>query len=378
MKTPYIKIDLEEIVLNFQCFAQEFPSSELLFSMKACPVPEVLETLIENGSGFECSSLEEIEMLLALGIDGKSILYGNPIKKRSDVKRAADIGIRRFSFDSEDDLLNIISMANSPELHCRVKVAVSGAAWPLNRKFGSPVDEAITLISKAHAMGQRNIGISFHVGSQQENENSWSEAIQSFDRIFSHLNDEGIKIQFLNIGGGFPSKFKERDPFANVSLRQSSRKIENAIKEIEQRYYPIKKVILEVGRSFVASSGTLYSEVIKVTDYSDEHWVYIDSGVFNGFFEAVGESLKFYPDPVNENKVRPCILAGPTCDSFDILYPDSKVPITEGVKPGDILKFKNCGAYNYSYAMSHFNGYKPIGIKIVDARLNESGNTINL
>ncbi|MDR0316496.1 MAG: type III PLP-dependent enzyme, partial [Treponema sp.] len=131
-------------------------------------------------------------------------------------------------------------------------------------------------------------------------------------------------------------------------------------------------IVLEPGRSLVGNSGILVTEVVLVSrkSYSAlNRWVYLDAGKFNGLIETLDESIK-YPI-VSARDISDCeeedvILAGPTCDSMDILYQNHKYQLPLDLKTGEKLYVLSTGAYTASYASVSFNGFPPIKTYIMD------------
>ena len=219
-------------------------------------------------------------------------------------------------------------------MFCRILCDGSGAEWPLSRKFGCAPDMAGRVLEHAHRLGLVAYGLSFHVGSQQRNPRMWDGALAASAAIFKDLAERGIALQMVNLGGGFPTKYLKSVP----AVRQYG----EAIFEALRRHFGnrIPETIIEPGRGMVGNAGMIEAEVVLVSKKSDEdrmRWVYLDIGKFNGLAETMDEMIR-YPirTEFDGDATEPCIIAGPTCDSVDVLY--EKEPYELAGVAGDRLQ----------------------------------------
>ncbi len=363
IQTPSVIIDLEIIKRKFKELKSNFPYAKIYYAVKANPGLPVLKLLHDLGACFDVASIYELDVLLGIGVSPSSISYGNAIKKEKDIKYAYDKGIRLFATDSLNDIEKLSRVAPSAKVFFRILVEGSLTAdWPLSRKFGSQTDVTVDLIKKAKELGLDPIGVSFHVGSQQRNIGAWDSAISKAKYIFDYINEHNnIKLSLLNMGGGFPAQYIEK----TNDITTYSTEITRFINDYFEDEFP--QVIFEPGRSLVADSGVLVSEVVLISkkSYSGLHrWVYVDAGKFNGLIETMNESIKLpiYTDKMSNQyeEFEEVVIAGPTCDSMDILYEDYKYKLPLSLKEGDKVFFLTTGAYTSSYAAVGFNGFPPI------------------
>ena len=358
--TPNIFIDLRTIKKNFLQLKDLFPYAYIYYAVKANPGIPVLKMLKELGSNFDIASRYELDMVLDLGVSPDKLSYGNTIKKAADIKYFYEKGVRMFATDSKEDLKNIAREAPGSRIYVRILVEnASSADWPLSRKFGCHPDMAYDLLVLARDLGLTPYGISFHPGSQQRDIGSWNDAIAKTKYLFESLEDEeNIKLSMINMGGGFPAHYI-----------QPTNELKDYASEIYRYLHDdfgedIPGIILEPGRSLVGDSGVLTSEVVLISRKNNtalHRWVYLDTGKFNGLIETLDESIK-YPvitekDGGREGEV---ILAGPTCDSADIMYEDTKYRLPVDLKIGDKVYWLSTGAYTSTYASVEFNGFPPI------------------
>ncbi len=360
-ETPFILVDLEIVKKSYERLAEYFPFADQYFAVKANPAPDVLSLLRDLGSNFDIASRWELDKVLALGIDPSRISFGNTIKKALDVEYFYQKGVRLFATDSKTDLHNIASKAPGSRIYVRILVEGSQSAdWPLSRKFGCHPDMAYNLLVEAKRLGLEPWGISFHVGSQQRDIGQWDEAIAKTNYLFRALDEEeGITLRMINMGGGFPAHYTAPAHELNVYAKEITRYLHEDFGD------QLPQIILEPGRSMVGDAGIIVSEVVLVSRKNNtalQRWVYTDVGKFNGLIETLDESIKYpvvsdHTPPMKEGDV---IIAGPTCDSMDIMYERSNYQLPLNLVAGDRLYWLSTGAYTSSYAAVEFNGFPPI------------------
>ncbi len=368
LETPNVVINLNQIKFNFLKLKDAFPFAQIYYAVKSNPGEPVLKMLAELGSSFDIASRYELDKVLALEVSPDRLSYGNTIKKARDIKYFYEKGVRMFATDSKDDLRSIAENAPGSRVYVRMLVEGSQSAdWPLSRKFGCHPDMAYDLLVQARDLGLTPYGVSFHVGSQQRDIGVWNEAIAKATYLFNSLEEEeGIRLSMINMGGGFPAHYIQ----PTNSLADYASEITRYLHDDFGDELPA--IILEPGRSLVGDSGILTSEVILVSRKNNtalQRWVYQDAGKFNGLIETLDESIKY---PVITSKDKPgekdgeVILAGPTCDSMDIMYEKMKYRMPTTLKSGDRLYWLSTGAYTSTYASVEFNGFPPIKTYFMD------------
>ena len=360
LPTPNIVVNLNTIKRNFLTLKDSFPYAKIFYAIKANPGEPVLQMLAEMGSNFDIASRYELDMISKFVNDPSRFSYGNTIKKSSDIKYFYEKGVRIFATDSKDDLKNIAENAPGSKVYVRILVENSDTAdWPLSRKFGCHPDMAYNLLVQAKEQGLIPYGVSFHVGSQQRDIGAWNDAIAKVKYLFNSLEEEeNIKLQMIDMGGGFPATYV--DPTNELSVYASE--ITRFLTEDFGDDLP--EIILEPGRSLVGDSGILTSEVILASRKNNTaltRWVYIDAGKFNGLIETIDECIK-YPIITTKDgdKEGEAIIAGPTCDSMDVMYETTKYKLPVTLKQGDRMYWLSTGAYTTTYASVAFNGFPPI------------------
>jgi ornithine decarboxylase len=360
---PCLVVDLDIVENNFHAFRKALPDSAIFYAVKANPAPEVLRLLASLGSNFDCASVAEIEMALEAGATARRISYGNTIKKERDIERAAALGVSLFAVDCVEEVEKVARAARGARVFCRVLTNGEGAEWPLSRKFGCVPAMAIDVLLAATRLGLVATGISFHVGSQQTDTNAWDAAIADAKFVFEALAEKGIVLTLVNMGGGFPTRYLKDVPAAEAYGR--------AIFESLRRHFGnrLPETIIEPGRGMVGDAGVIKAEVVLVSrkSASDENrWVYLDIGKFGGLAETMDEAIR-YPIVTarDADRMEPCVLAGPTCDSADVLYEKKPYPLPISLTVGDEVLIEGTGAYTTTYASVAFNGFEPLRAYVI-------------
>jgi ornithine decarboxylase len=359
LQTPILIVNLDQIKSNYLELSSLFPQAAIYYAVKANPEIKVLSLLASLGANFDIASRYELDTILALGVEGFRISYGNTIKKAEDIAYFYEKGVRLFATDSEQDIRNLAKHAPQSKIYVRILPEENSSAdWPLSRKFGCSTEMAYDLIVLARELGLQPYGLSFHVGSQQRDIEQWKHAIARCAVLAKRLREnEKIEIKLINMGGGLPASYKQ----PNVPVETYASSINRFLQE-ELGSNPCQ-IIIEPGRSLVADSGTLVSEVILVSRKAKQggyRWVYLDAGLFNGMIETLDESIKFRISSEKTGPTDEAILAGPTCDSMDVMYEKEKIELPLSLTQGDRLYIHSAGAYTASYASVAFNGFPPI------------------
>lgn len=362
-RTPFLVMHLDTVRAKYLELQAGLPKAKIYYAVKANPAPEVLRLLAELGSNFDIASRFELDLLLGLGVTPECLSFGNTIKKAIDVRYAYEQGVRLFSTDSEMDLRRIAKEAPGSHVHLRVLTeGTETADWPLSRKFGCQAEMAVELLVLARDLGLVPAGISFHVGSQQRDLGAWDAAIAKVKFMFDRLQQQDIKLQQINLGGGFPANYVNKTHNIPYYCEQITHFLE------EDFGVDMPEIMLEPGRSLVAEAGVIVSEVVLVSRksrYGLNRWVYTDIGTFGGLIETLGEAIRYPLYCDSKGRPEEVVLAGPTCDSMDIMYEDNMVPLPLSLDEGDRLYWLATGAYTTSYSSVEFNGIPPLATYFV-------------
>ncbi|WP_075996799.1 type III PLP-dependent enzyme [Salaquimonas pukyongi] len=359
---PTLVLDPAVVAENYRALKAGLGRASIHYAVKANPETAIIDTLIAEGSHFDAASKGEIELCLARGARPQHISFGNTIKRASDIAWAFDNGIRLFAADAEEEIEKIADNAPGAEVYIRLIVDVTEADWPLSRKFGCARDKAIYLLELARRHGLNPVGFSFHVGSQTRRPQMWTATLDQVAAIWHQAADAGFELTLLNIGGGFPAFYGEEVTPATAYAAQ-------IMELVRQRFGKVPRIMAEPGRGLVAEAGMIAAEVMLVSRKSDSdahRWVYLDIGKFSGLAETIDEAIRYQFITDRDHEVTgPCVLAGPSCDSADVLYEKRPVHLPLGLKAGDQVIIRNCGAYTSSYSSVGFNGFPPLAVVVL-------------
>ncbi len=353
--TPFFYTSKEVLRHNYQTFLHLFDDSEIHYALKANSDPKVLGYLNELGCGFEAASIFEIDILLQLGVKPEKIIYGTAVKPAAHIERAASAGINRFAADSKEEIDKIAKIAPGSKVFIRAIVEDEGSVFTMSERFGAPIETVKELVLYLKAKGLKTYGISFYVGSQAVNTMRWAQGAQSVKPIYEQLLEEGVTLEILNLGGGYPALYANHSETPH--LKDIVKQTWNTIHTFP--YMP--RIIMEPGRGIVASSTVLVTEVIARTTRNGKAWLTLDAGIYNALYEAmVHQGATNYvvhsvTTPEGEGQeLMSATLVGPTGDSLDVIARDVPLPSYIGV--GDRLIFENAGAYTIAMS-SAFNGF---------------------
>ena len=355
LATPYLDLDVDAAVANFEALRKALGGAEIHYAVKANPDPVLLQRLCQAGASFDVASPAEVQAAIEAGATPAGLVHSNPVKRRADVVAAYDLGVRLFVVDSVEEVQKVATAAPGSSVLCRLVTSGEGSDWPLSRKFGCGAAEAVGILRSAAALGLEAAGVSFHVGSQQRDPGRWVAPIVAAARVFRELRDHGLEPTILDIGGGFPARHEGGAPDLSAYGR--------AIGAAVRTYFPTQRprVIAEPGRGIAGDAGAVVSTVIGVIWRGSTRWVYLDAGVFSGLVETLGESIRYRLETsADGGPTGPAILAGPTCDSADVMYEDTPVQLPLGLAEGDIVRLLSAGAYTTAYSTVGFNGFAPM------------------
>jgi len=360
--TPCLVMDLDVVADNYRRLRSAVPQAGIYYAVKANPHASILNVLAKLGSSFDTASVAEIDMALATGINADRISYGNTIKKKSDIAEAYARGVKLYAFDSEAELGKIADAAPGSRVFCRILTSGANADWPLSRKFGCDVQMAKQLLLEAAKRDVIPHGVSFHVGSQQRDPGQWDAAVAEAAWLFRECEENGVTLSMLNIGGGFPTRYRRTVP----GMQAYGAAIDESLRKHFGNRIP--DIIVEPGRQMVGSAGVIQTEVVLISKKSEDDakkWVYLDIGKFGGLAETMDEAIQY---PIVSHRTGTPVsvaIAGPTCDSADILYEKADYRLPNDLEIGDKLEIRAAGAYTTTYASVAFNGFEPLKTYVI-------------
>lgn len=356
--TPLLTVDLSVVDRLYTGLRDALPGVHLHYAVKANPSGPVLRTLADRGARWDVASPGEIDAALAVDPHPRHLSYGNTVKKRADIAYAFARGVRRFSLDSREELDKLVASAPGATLLVRLATSGVGADWALGQKFGCSEHTAAQLLGRAVSHGHP-VGVCFHVGSQQHDVTAWDEPLAATARLRRGLQARGDDLAVVDLGGGFPAT--TTGPTPAVALFGA------AITAGVRRHLgpDLPELMAEPGRYVVADAGVLETEVVLVCERGGTRWVYLDVGLFSGLAETMGEAIRYritaHRDGIPlTGETRPVVLAGPTCDSVDVLYARHRPDLPVDLRVGDRLLVHATGAYTTTYSSVGFNGFEPL------------------
>jgi len=357
---PTLVLDIDQVEENYNKLKAGMPSAHIHYAVKANPHPEILKRLVSLGCRFDAASIGEIDMCLEARADPAYISFGNTVKRVQDISSAYAAGIRLFAADASEELEKIAKFAPGSNVFIRVLMRSTEAEWPLSRKFGCSSSMVIPLMHEAQGMGLTPVGLSFHVGSQTRHPHMWYDSLDAVAAIWHNAVEEGFNLSLLNIGGGFPAYY-------GVDITDPEEYGATVLEAVRERFGDVDYIMVEPGRGMVGSAGCIAAEALLVSRKHEEdpvRWVYLNIGRFHGLAETEEEAIKYQfltPD-CDSTQTGPCIVAGPTCDSADVLYETHKVEFPLDLTYGDKVIILNCGAYTSTYSSVAFNGFPPLAV----------------
>ncbi len=358
--TPCLVLDLDIVAQNYAALRAALPAARIFYAVKANPAAPILQLLAGQGACFDAASLPEIEACLQAGARAERISFGNTVKKPSAIAAAHAHGVPLYAFDSIEELEKIARHAPGGKVYCRVAVNNIGADWPLSKKFGTSIARAKQLMLAAPTLGLVAHGISFHVGSQQTGTLAYELAIAEVAMLFTDLKKRGLELKMLNLGGGFPVRYREDVPQADA--------FGTAIMQAMTAHFgnDLPEMLIEPGRAMVGNAGLVAAEVVLVCRRMAEdarRWVYLDIGRYGGLAETEGEAIRYRitaGNGLSGSPSGPVVLAGPSCDGVDVMYEKTPYVLPLDLNAGDRVLIHDAGAYVTSYASQNFNGFAPL------------------
>ena len=349
----FLLVDSDIIRHKTRRFKAAMPRVHPHYAVKANPDKRVLKTLIEEGAGFEIASIAELDLLLSIGVPAAEIFYSNPMKSRAYLEYAAAKGVEWYVLDSVEELRKIFSVKPDAKLYLRIDTPNIGSDWPLAGKFGTHLGDINEIIQEAASLKADLAGVTFHVGSQCRNPQNWRVGIARAKKVFAEMQLAGLNPRLLNIGGGYPVRHVKPIP----SIEIIAEVINEAIADLPDSI----RIMAEPGRYLVSDSAYFVCRVVGTATRNGKRWMYWDAGMFGGVIEMT-EGLRY--DILTDRKGNPIpwSVAGPTCDSVDILMQDLMLP--NDIQEGDFIYIPNAGAYTTAYA-SNFNGFPLPDVKVI-------------
>jgi ornithine decarboxylase len=358
--TPLLLLEPVRVRSQYRRLRAALPFVRFHYAVKALSHDAVVSALADEGCGFDIASAEELALLQRHGVAAARIIHTHPVKKPSEIDAAIAAGIRLFVIDSLDELGKFAG--RDSRVLVRLAYRSPAAKSDLSSKFGVGGFEAEQLVAAARAQGTDVAGFSFHVGSQLDDPQRFREAILDTLALMDRLEAElGVRFDTLDIGGGFPVAYDtEVTPLEDLAT---------SLRPVLEPRVASLDIIAEPGRVLVAEAMTVVTSVVGRTERADGRWYHLDDGVYGAYSNVVAEDVHPFVFAVDDLAGRRrdaathrwATLAGPTCDSADVIARDVLLP---DLQPGDLLVSPVMGAYT-AVTATRFNGRPLTPIAVV-------------
>jgi ornithine decarboxylase len=356
--SPLLVVDCDQVRRQYHALKAALPGVDLHYALKPLPHAAVVACLRDEGAFFDLATTGEVELVKAQGIPADRCIHTHPIKRDSDIRDALRYGVTTFVADNPDEIKKFARYRKRAELLLRVSFRSPNAVVDLSRKFGCEPGAVLGLIEMARRLGIRVRGLSFHVGSQATEPTKYIEAIRACTSLIGEAILAGLpSLDVLDIGGGFPVSYHE------------------AVKPIDEFCAPIRaelaklpahvRVIAEPGRFIAAPAAIAISSVMGKAKRDGRWWYYLDDGLYGSYSGQLFDHAK-YPVPVlrDSDELHESVLAGPTCDSIDVI--DDSIMLPE-LEVGDLVVGRMMGAYTWASA-TDFNFFKRAKVVVMHER----------
>jgi ornithine decarboxylase len=361
--SPLLIVDCERIRAQYRKLCRALPGVALHYALKPLPHAAAVRTVIAAGGFLDLATTGEVQLAARLGIAPQRCIHTHPIKTVRDIRNALHFGVRTFVADNPDEVKKFAAFTNHAELLLRTAFRSPSAVCDLSRKFGCAPEEVLALARLAARLGIGVRGLSFHVGSQAADPSKHVEAIQACGRLLAQGRRERLgALDTLDIGGGFPIPYGQRAP----EIDRFCKPIRVALAQLPRRL----RIIAEPGRFIVGPAAIGVSEVIGRARRDGLWWYYLNDGLYSSFSGQLYDHARYPVEALRESATRePCVLAGPTCDSIDVIAERALLPL---LRTGDLVIGRAMGAYTWASA-SEFNFVPKATVVTVNAHAGDAG-----
>jgi len=363
--TPLLVLDPYRVAAQYCRLTTALPGFRLHYAVKALPHPAVLTVLAACGASFDVATSAEVDQLHDLGIDMSRCIHTHPIKKPADIDHAYARGIRTFVVDNAVEAQKFTGRPADITVLVRLAFPNPAAKSDLSAKFGTDTEDAELLVKHVLAAGVQFAGFSFHVGSQGPSVQPFADAVRDTLALCTTVEASlGVRVGTIDIGGGFPVAYREQVP----DIEAVAAAVDAALGARRRDF----TLLAEPGRYLAADAMTLLSSVTGTATRSGRTWHYLDDGVYGSYSNVLTEDVhapiltlaELEAEDDRQIPLQPVTLAGPTCDSVDVVASDYPMP---ALQVGDIVVSPTMGAYT-SVTASRFNGIDATPIVVAPAR----------
>ena len=360
--SPLLILDCARVRAQYRKLRKALPGVDLHYALKPLPHTAIVRTIIDEGGWLDLATSGEVQLVAAMNIAAARCIHTHPIKRDSDIRNALAYGVRVFVADNSDEVRKFRPYAGKAELLLRVSFRSPGAVCDLSRKFGCDPEDALALARQAAELGVGVRGFSFHVGSQAADALKHVEAIEACVRLLAAARRERLgSFDTLDIGGGFPIDYAQRAP----DIGRFCAPIRKALAKLPRRV----RVIAEPGRYISGPAAIGVATVMGRARREGHWWYYLDDGLYGSYSGQLYDHARYPVEALRSGPLLPAVLAGPTCDSIDVIAENLMLP---ELRAGDLIVGRAMGAYTVASA-SEFNFFPKATVVAVNRQAGDSG-----
>jgi ornithine decarboxylase len=366
--SPLLVVDCEQVRRQYRALREALPGVDLHYALKPLPHASVVATLRDEGAFFDLATTGEVELVKAQGIAPERCIHTHPIKRDSDIRDALRFGVTTFVVDNPDEIRKFVRYRKRAELLLRVCFRSPTAVCDLSKKFGCEPGAVLGLIETARRLGVRVRGLSFHVGSQATDPSKYIEAIHACTNLIAEALLAGLpSLDVLDIGGGFPVQYTD----AVMPIGEFCAPIRAALAKLPKHV----RVIAEPGRFIAAPAAIAVSTVMGKAKRDGRWWYYLDDGLYGSYSGQLFDHAKYPVAALRDGgELFASVLAGPTCDSIDVI--DDNISLPE-LEVGDLVVGRMMGAYTWASA-TDFNFFKRARVVVMNEQPVDAKRVVRL
>jgi len=366
--SPLLVVDCEQVRRQYRALRAALPGVDLHYALKPLPHASVVATLKDEGAFFDLATTGEVELVKAQGIAPERCIHTHPIKRDSDIRDALRFGVTTFVADNPDEIRKFVRYRKRAELLLRVCFRSPTAVCDLSKKFGCEPGAVLGLIEQARRLGVRVRGLSFHVGSQATDPSKYIEAVQACTNLIAEALLAGLpSLDVLDIGGGFPVAYND----AVMPIDEFCAPIRAALAKLPKHV----RVIAEPGRFIAAPAALAVSTVMGKAKRDGRWWYYLDDGLYGSYSGQLFDHAKYPVAALRDgSELFDSVLAGPTCDSIDVIDDNIQLPELE---VGDLVVGRMMGAYTWASA-TDFNFFKRAKVVVMNEQPVDAKRVVRL
>jgi ornithine decarboxylase len=366
--SPLLIIDCQRVREQYRKLHKALPGVDLHYALKPLPHPSVVETIVELGGWLDLATTGEAQLVAQLGVDPARCIHTHPIKRDIDIRNALHLGVKIFVADNPDEVRKFEGYKDQCELLLRVSFRSPGAVVDLSRKFGCDPEDLLELARLARKLGIPVRGLSFHVGSQAGDPSKHVEAIEVCAKLMAKARKEKLGVfDTLDIGGGYPIEYGQKV----ADIGRFCAPIRAALAKLPARI----RVIAEPGRYICGPAAIGVASVMGRAKREGHWWYYLDDGLYGSYSGQLFDHAKYPVESLKQSEEKfPSVLAGPTCDSIDVIAENLMLP---QLKAGDLIVGRAMGAYTWASA-SEFNFFPKATVVSVNRKPGDKGGVVPL